>query len=113
MKNYVQEGDVLTVTAPAAVLSGAGVLVGSIFGVASADSASGAEVEIQLEGVFDLAKAASQAWTVGALIYWDNATKVCTTTASGNKLIGTAVLAVDNAAGSVIGRVRLNGCFTS
>jgi predicted RecA/RadA family phage recombinase len=34
MKNYVQEGDVLTLTAPYAVASGAGLQVGSIFGFA-------------------------------------------------------------------------------
>ena len=35
MKNYVSDGNALTVTAPAAVSAGAGVLIGSIFGVAA------------------------------------------------------------------------------
>jgi len=45
MKNYVQEGKTLTVTAPAAVVSGQYVTVGSIRGVAAYDAASGEPVE--------------------------------------------------------------------
>ena len=61
MKNYVTDGNALTVTAPAAVSAGAGVLIGSIFGVAANDAASGAEVIINTQGVYDLAKTAAQA----------------------------------------------------
>ncbi len=111
MKNFVQEGETLTLTAPYAVTSGLGALVGSIFGVAVGDVANGAEGEFKVEGVFDLVKAASQAWTVGAKVYWDNTNKVCTTTASGNTLIGVAVVAVGSGAGETIGCVRLNGSF--
>ncbi len=39
MKNYVQKGETLTLAAPYAVSSGAGALVGAIFGVAAADYA--------------------------------------------------------------------------
>jgi predicted RecA/RadA family phage recombinase len=111
MKNFIQPGDTLTVAAPYALTSGQGALVGTMFGVASTTVANGAEVELQTVGVFDLAKADSQAWAVGAAIYWDNTNKVCTTTASGNTKIGVAVLAVASTAGLVIGRVRLNGAF--
>lgn len=72
MKNFIQPGNVLTLAAPAAVASGAGALVGTVFGVASGTYASGEEGEFQVTGVFDLKKKASQAWTVGAAIYWDN-----------------------------------------
>lgn len=106
-KNYIQPGDTVTVTAPAAVASGAGVLIGTLFGVAITDAASGAAVPIKTTGVFDLAKTSAQAWTVGAAIYWDNTNKVCTTTATDNTLIGKAVEAAANPSGT--GRVRLNG----
>ncbi|MFN3891997.1 MAG: DUF2190 family protein [Beijerinckiaceae bacterium] len=106
MKNFVQPGDIITVPAPANVLAGAGVLVGSIFGVAAHDALSGADVEIAMTGVFDLAKVSAQEWTIGAVIYWDNTDKVCTTTASTNKAIGLAVRAAANP--SATGRVRLN-----
>ena len=109
MKTYIQPGHAVTLAAPAAVLSGDGLLVGSLFGIATHDAASGAEVETQLTGVVDMAKAASQAWTVGAKVYWDNTAKVATITATGNVLIGAAMLAVGNTAGETIGRVRLNG----
>ena len=58
MKNYVQPGETLTLTAPRALASGAGLLVGSIFAIATADAAQGANVEAITRGVFDLPKAA-------------------------------------------------------
>ncbi|MGR3493308.1 MAG: DUF2190 family protein [Shimia sp.] len=111
MKNYVQPGSTLTLTAPYAVTSGDGLLVGSIFSVAAGDAASGATVEAALTGVFDLTKIGSQAWTVGAKIYWDDTNKRCTTVATDNTLIGVAVEAVAGGAGDTTGRVRLNAAF--
>ncbi|WP_299364982.1 DUF2190 family protein [uncultured Paracoccus sp.] len=111
MKNYVQPGNTITLTAPYVVASGDGLLVGSIFGVAAGDAASGATVEAALNGVFDFTKIGSQAWTVGAKIYWDDTNKRCTTVATDNTLIGVAVEAVAGGAGDTIGRVRLNGSF--
>ena len=109
MKNYTQAGERVTLAAPYDVLSGGGLLVGSIFGVAINDALSGASVETAVEGVFRLAKTSAQAWTVGALIYWDNTNKVATSTASTNKLIGVATAVADNP--SATGLVRLNGAF--
>lgn len=107
MKNYVQEGNRIAVTAPAAVLSGAGVLVGSLFGIAAGDAASGAEVVINTSGVYDMAKTAAQAWTAGQLIYWSGT--AATNVVSTNKLIGVAVRA--ELAAATVGRVRLNGAM--
>lgn len=109
MKNYVSSGATLTITAGADIASGAGVLAGSIFGVAAGDIALGAEGTINLTGVYDLPKVGSQAWTVGEKVYWDAANARCTTVATGNTLIGVAVLAVGSGAGETTGRVRLNG----
>lgn len=110
MKNFIQPGDVVSVTAPAAVASGAGVLVGSLFGVATHTAANAAAVEIATKGVFTLAKATGQAWTVGARIYWDDTAKNCTTTAGTNKLIGVALAAA--ASGDTTGTVLLSAAFT-
>lgn len=107
MKNFVQPGANLTLAAPYAVTSGAGALIGSIFGVASEALDSAETGVFVVEGVFDLAKAASQAWTVGVKVYWDNTAKNCTTTSSANTLIGVAVVAVGSGAGETTGRVRL------
>ncbi len=111
MRTYIQPGHALTLLAPSDVASGDGLLVGAIFGVASHDALAGAEVETQLTGVVDIAKAASQAWTAGARVHWDNTAKRATTVASGNTPIGVAVLAVGAGAEETIGRVRLNGAF--
>ncbi|MFN4141633.1 DUF2190 family protein [Aestuariivirga sp.] len=112
MKNYVQPGDTLTltvadVTDATDLSAGDGYLVGNIFDVAATDVAVGDSGEFAVVGVFDLAKVSAQAWTVGAAIYWDTTTGLCTTTSGGNTLIGKAVLAASNP--SATGRVRLNG----
>jgi len=109
MRNYIQPGNTITLAAPYDVTSGGGLLVGAIFGVAGGDALTGEEVEASLVGVFDLTKAASQAWVVGDKVCWDDTNKVATKTATGNTLIGTAVEAVTGGAGDTIGRVRLNG----
>jgi predicted RecA/RadA family phage recombinase len=109
MQNYVQKGDVVTMPAPYDVLSGGGAQVGQLFGVAGCDALSGADVDLKTTGVFDLPKAASQAWTVGALIFWDNTNKVCTTVSTSNLQLGCALVAVGSGAGEIVGRVRLNG----
>lgn len=111
MKNYVQPGNTITLTAPYAVTSGDGLLVGSIFGVAAGTAALGDPVETALEGVYDLKKVASQAWAVGDKIYWDNTAKQTTKTLTSNTLIGVATDVVAGGATDLIGRVRLNGAF--
>lgn len=105
--NYIQEGDTLVLAAPYDRLSGEGALIGSLFGVALATVASGANGTFTTQGVFQLPKTSAQAWTVGAKIYWDNTNKECTTTATSNTLIGCAVEAAANP--SATGIVRLNG----
>ena len=111
MKNFVQPGNTITLTAPYAVASGEGLLVGAIFGVAAGDAAIGEPVETALVGVFDITKVGSQAWTVGAKVYWDDTNKPCTTVATETTLIGAAVEAVPSGAGDTSGRVRLNATF--
>lgn len=107
MKNFIQPGDSLELTAPYDVASGAGVLVGKIFGVAGGDAVSGDAVRVKCNGVFEMAKTSAQAWTQGADIYWDNTNKVCTTAASGNTLVGKATAVAANP--SDTGLVKLNG----
>ena len=111
MKNYVQPGNTVTLTAPYAVSSGDGLLVGAIFGVAAGTAALGEPVEAALTGVYDLKKVASQAWAAGDKVYWDNTAKEATRTTTSNTLIGVAVVAVAGGAGDTIGRVRLNASF--
>lgn len=108
MKTFVQPGDVMSVTAPADVLSGAGVKVGLLFGIAIHSALSGAAVEIAVTGVFTVPKTSAQAWTQGAAIYFIPGTGLFTTaTTAGNLFVGTAALVAANP--SDTGVVRLNG----
>jgi predicted RecA/RadA family phage recombinase len=103
--NFVQPGETLTLAAPADVLSGAGVLIGSIFGIAQGDALSGALVDITTEGVWTMPKVSALAIAVGDVLYWDNTAKLVNKTASGNTRIGLAVSAAANPSATV--RVRL------
>ncbi len=107
MKNYLQLGDNLTLPAPRALASGAGALVGTIFGVASTDAAQGEDTSFVRVGVFTLPKAAGAAWTPGQKVYWDNAAFNVTTSASGTTAIGAAAAAAGSADTS--GAVLLTG----
>jgi predicted RecA/RadA family phage recombinase len=109
MKNFIGIGNRVTVTADAVTTSGQAVLIGSLFGIAETAAAIGDPLALVLSGIFDLPKTASQAWTVGQLVYWDAATSSLTNVAATNKLVGVAVLAVGGGAGDTTGRVRLNG----
>jgi predicted RecA/RadA family phage recombinase len=112
MKNYVQKGDVVTITAfPYVRTSGQGVLMGSLFGVAVNDTANGATGEVVTDGVFTLDKVSAQAWTQGVLLYWDDTAKLVTTVSTSNKIIGTAHVAAANPTAQ--GQVRLNGAALS
>jgi predicted RecA/RadA family phage recombinase len=105
MKNQLQSGEVLTLTAPYTVTSGQGALVGGIFGIAAVDITSGSAGEFAVEGVFDVAKDAS-VFSAGDKVYWDNTAKACTSTANSNTLIGRAAQA--QLTGDATVRVDLN-----
>lgn len=110
MKNYVQPGDTLTLTAPYAVSAGDGALVGTnIFGVACGTYANGAEGEFKTCGVFDLTTLGTDTPSVGTIAYWDNTNKRVTTTSTSNTKIG--VFTAAKGSGVTVGRVRLNAVF--
>lgn len=111
MKNQVLPGHTLDVAAPYTVASGAGCLLGSLFGIAAYSATSGATVTLWLEGVFTVSKVSAQAWTVGALIYWDDTAKLFTTVSTSNKIVGVATAAAANP--TATGNVRLNSAFLS
>ncbi len=105
MKNFVQPGNTVTVTAPSGgVSSGDIVVVGGLIGVAAFDAVEGAEVEISTVGVYALPAAAADDIGVGDLLYYDAAGPSLTKTAgSGSKpLAGVAV----SAAGAGVTTVR-------
>ena len=105
--NFVQDGKIVTVTAPAAVDSGDFVKVGSLFGVAVTDAASGAPVAIQIDGVHELPKAAPLVINAGDPVYWDVADGNFNKTAASNWYVGVALEGAVSAATTV--KIRLNG----
>jgi predicted RecA/RadA family phage recombinase len=107
VRNFQQAGSNLTIPAPAAVSSGEIVIAGSIIGVAAGAAALGASVDVVTTGVFELVKVGADAFTLGALVYYDAAGKLATTTATANTKIGVAVAAAGAGAATV--SVRLSG----
>ena len=89
MKNFVQPGNTLDLTAPSGgVDAGNGYLIGALFGVAAVTAAEGESFAFDVVGVFTLPKASGAALAEGAKAYWDSTAKNVTGTASGNTLIG-------------------------
>ena len=107
-KNYVQKGDMITIPATAAVVSGAIVQAGSIIGVAQGSTAIGEQVDVACGGVWTLPKVSSEAYAgAGVPVYYNSGNGLVTSTASGNTKLGVAIESVATATGSV--KVRLSG----
>lgn len=112
MKNYIQEGRMITVAAPVGgVASGDGVVIGALFGVASKTAAAGETVTIATEGVFDLPKLASAVIAAGDPVAWDDTAKQVNVLGTGRYPIGIAIEAAGNGAATV--RMRLDGVATA
>ncbi len=110
-KSLLQDGAVVTVTAPAAKNSGEGVLVGNLFGVAVINAASAASLPISTVGVHSIRKlnGASSSFAQGANVHWDNTNANCTVSATSNLKIGVATAAAANT--DVAVAVRLTGAW--
>lgn len=109
MRNFIQPGKVLTMTAPTGgVISGEFVKIGSIFGVAAISAAEGESFELETGEVYELPKNSAEAWAVGDVIYADT-NGIMTTVSTSNTKVGVAVAVAANPSGS--GLVRLNDNF--
>lgn len=110
MKNFLGHSSDEMFTAPVALASGAGALIGATFGIAKMNVAQGARGPFSLTGKFALPKDAN-AIGEGVRVYWDNTARVVTASAAGgaNPLIGVATVAA--IAGAATVAVRLNGSF--
>lgn len=89
MKNFVQDGKAVEVTAPAAATAGEPVEIGSLVGIAVEDAGIGEPVVILTEGVFSLPADAGVA--AGDKVEWDGSQVV--DLAAGEQ-IGVAVTSV-------------------
>lgn len=89
MKNYVQEGEKITVTASADVQSGDVFQVESLNGVFLNSAKNGESVPVLIDGVVELAKDTG-AIGLGKKVYIDSNGKATETSAT-NKLFGICV----------------------
>lgn len=106
MKNMVQDGRVLSFTAPYARNAGEAAKIGLILGVAVDTVANAAVGQFETEGVFTLVKTAGQALTEGQKVYWDDAAKSITGVATANLPAGIATAAA--AGGDATCNVKIN-----
>jgi predicted RecA/RadA family phage recombinase len=113
MKTFIQNGDVITVTAPSGgVASGDGVIVGSLFGVAAFTAAEGEAVEIATRGVYVLSKEPTAVIAAGDQVAWDATEKRIDLPGTGGLYpVGIATEAAGNGITTV--RVRLDGAATA
>lgn len=108
--SYIAQGDVITIPAPTGgVVAGTAYLIGGLVVIAKDTAAETVNFDAYVTGVHSVVKANSQAWTVGAVIYWDNSGAAFTTASTSNYRAGVAVEAVASTAGLIVGKVRLNG----
>lgn len=96
MKNYVGRDENVTIAAPAAVSSGDAVLVGSLFGVAQADAASGADVALVQKGIFKLPKLTTDVMAVGNKVNWNDTNKELQLATSDLDNVATVLKAAGN-----------------
>lgn len=108
MKNYIQEGDYLEITAGATIAAGDLVQFGSLHGVAVTDIANGANGIIRTKGVYALPKltgAAGDACTAGGPVYFSSGSVSGSDSSGTRKLVGYSLAAANQAATTVAVRL--------
>lgn len=112
MKNYLSDGDQITVTAPSGgTTSGTPIVLGSLFGVPAATVDEGDLVALSLEGTFRLPKKGTTVFAAGAKVSWDSANGYCDEPGTGLYPVGAAIEAAG--AGATEITVRLTGAPTA
>jgi len=105
--NFVQEGKTITVAAPSGgCVAGRVGIHGSLVGVYATTQAEGADVELNLEGVWEVTKSAPLVIAQGDALYVNSVTKAITKTVS-DVLAGVAAAAAAELA--VLVKVKLKG----
>ncbi len=106
MKNFIQPGSVLTVPAPTGgVTSGGVVLLNSLLGVAAFDAEEAADVEVKVDGVFEVPKLSTDVVAIGDVLYWDATAGNMTKTATNNTRAGLAAQVAGN--GTTLVQIKL------
>ena len=86
MINFVQPANVVYLVAPRDLKSGDGVVIGTIFAIATIDAKSGKTFPGMVEGGVELRGAAAFAPAGGTAIHFDETTQLAS--AAGGKLVG-------------------------
>lgn len=110
MNNFRNQGNIVTLTAPAGgVTSGSVYLIGGFLVVAAVTAAAGASFAGAITGVVTLAKNNGETWTEGQPVYWDFTNSWGTTSPTAGLPIGA--VATTGGVGSTVltADVRLNG----
>lgn len=108
--NFIQPGDSIEFTAPGGgVVAGTPVQIGQILVIPMVSAAATFKFNAMIRGVFRVTKIGSQAWTEGALVYWDSGNARFTTIGPGNLLAGFATRVVASGASDTTGYVMLAG----
>ena len=112
-KNFVLHGNVLTVVAAAAVVSGDFQVVEDAFGVAATSAEIGEEYELEIGGAWELPKATGASTGGNALsaVYWDATAEKVTADDNGGANAKIGVFASTAADGAETAIVRLNSNF--
>lgn len=92
MRNLVQDGKRINITLAAAILSGNGLQIGDMLGVASVDGEIGDNIAFAIRQTYELPKATADAINAGDVVNWD---------ASANGGLGEITSAATAAAGDV------------
>lgn len=110
--NFIQRGNTLTAIAPSGgVVSGDGVLIGNLFGVALTGASEGKEFEMTMGGVFSLPVASGASFDSFGAVSWDSLAGACAAPGPGRAPIGVAVRPTVAGVGHV--EVRLDGVATA
>lgn len=105
MKNFIQLGNVVDLTAPAGGLaSGQAHLFGALFGVSTKSANEGEKVAVSLEGGFALPKATALSMNEGDPAYW-NETEI-TADSENDTLVGHVVEDAASAAATIFVRIK-------
>jgi len=102
METYVSDGECMTLTPAAAVVSGVGYLFGvALFGVAVNDVVISTPGVFQMKGVVTIGKTSALAISVGDRLFWDATNKVVNKTSTAQQCVGIAVEAAANPSATV------------
>lgn len=110
MKNFVQPGKALNLTAPTGgVTGGTPVKIGALLVIPSADADQTKTFAGHTTGVYTLPKKTGETWAEGDKLYWDNSAGTFTKTSATGLFPAGVAAEIQATSGATTGVVRLDG----